>query len=251
MMKRCNALVICIIIVMMSVPLEVTAQFKSDSTHYFRWQQIIVPAAMIGIGTIPLYCSKANDLDTKLQQSMAGSRPAHIDDYMQYAPVVTVYGLNLAGIKGQHNFCDRTILLATSYMIMGISVNVLKTSVGRLRPNGLSHTSFPSGHTATAFMGAEFLYLEYRDTAPWIGYLGYAVATGVALLRVYNNAHYLSDVLAGAGIGILSTRIAYWVYPPLQRLLFGHKDNHTYALAAAPYYDPEYSAICMGCSMWF
>lgn len=194
-----------------------------DDTHRFRWQQLIAPIALIGIGTTPFYCSQVKSWDVDLQHKMSGSKDLPIDNYLQYAPMVALYGLNLCGVKGQHNFCDRTILLATSYLIMGVTVNSLKYSVCKMRPNGDSHTSFPSGHTATAFLGAEFLRMEYKDTAPWIGYAGYAVATGVGILRVYNNAHYLSDVLAGAGIGILSVRVAYWIYPAISKMLF-HKE---------------------------
>lgn len=229
---------------------QIVPEIKHDAAHCFHWQQLITPVAMIGIGTIPLYCSTANGWEMELQHAMAGSQALHIDDYAQYAPMAAIYGLNLCGIKGRHNFGDRTMLLATSYMIMGLSVNGLKHTVGRLRPNGSSHTSFPSGHTATAFMGAEFLRMEYRDTAPWVGYTGYAMAICVGLLRVYNNAHYFSDVLAGAGIGILSVRIAYWICPPVQRLLFGLRRS-TCAMAVAPYYDQSGSALGLGCYMRF
>jgi membrane-associated phospholipid phosphatase len=45
---------------------------------------------------------------------------------------------------------------------------------------------------------------------------GYAVAVGSGVLRMYNNKHWLNDVVAGAGVGILSTRLAYWLYPKLK-----------------------------------
>jgi membrane-associated phospholipid phosphatase len=43
-------------------------------------------------------------------------------------------------------------------------------------------------------------------------YCSYAVATGTGILRMYNNKHWLGDVAAGAGIGILSTTLSYWLY---------------------------------------
>lgn len=45
---------------------------------------------------------------------------------------------------------------------------------------------------------------------------GYAVAAGVGAMRVYNNKHWCSDILAGAGIGILSASIMYWLAPYLR-----------------------------------
>ena len=56
------------------------------------------------------------------------------------------------------------------------------------------------------------LWQEYKDYSPWIAYSGYAVAAGTGFLRMYNNRHWLSDVIAGAGFGMLSTKLAYWLY---------------------------------------
>ena len=74
-----------------------------------------------------------------------------------------MYGLNALGVKGKNNFKDRTIILGTAYLLMGGTVNILKRTGNVERPDGSSTNSFPSGHTATAFMGAEFLYQEYKD----------------------------------------------------------------------------------------
>ena len=108
----------------------------------------------------------------------------------------------------------------TAYTLMGLSVNTLKTTSKVERPDGSTRNSFPSGHTATAFMGAEFLREEYWDVSPWIGISGYVVAAGTGFFRMYNNRHWLTDVLAGAGIGILSTRAAYWLYPTISKTFF-------------------------------
>ncbi|MGY0037497.1 phosphatase PAP2 family protein [Pedobacter sp. NJ-S-72] len=108
-----------------------------------------------------------------------------------------------------------------SEAIMGVGTYSAKHIVGRERPSGDDKFSFPSGHTANAFAAAEFLNQEYRDVSPWIGYAGYTVATATGVLRMYNNAHWLSDVIAGAGAGILSTKLAYLVYPHLKKLVVG------------------------------
>jgi membrane-associated phospholipid phosphatase len=134
---------------------------------------------------------------------------------------VAVYGLNFAGIHGAHNFLDRTMIYLLSDVIMNLTVTTLKHITHEQRPNGDDHLSFPSGHTAEAFASAEFLMQEYKNVSVWYGIGGYAVATSVAYLRMYNNKHWLSDVVAGAGFGILSTRLAYILYPKIKRI-FSH-----------------------------
>ena len=61
---------------------------------------------------------------------------------------------------------------------------------------------------------------EYWKVSPWIGVAGYAVAAGTGFFRMYNNRHWLTDVIAGAGIGILSAQAAYWLYPVVTKAFF-------------------------------
>ena len=69
------------------------------------------------------------------------------------------------------------------------------------------------------------LYQEYKHSEPWVGITGYVVATGVGLLRIYNNRHWASDVVAGAGIGILSTKLSYLLFPYTSRILGKRKQS--------------------------
>ena len=136
-----------------------------------------------------------------------------IDNYLQWVPAIAVYALNMAGIHGEHNFLDRSMIYALSNLFMGMSVYVVKNGSHEQRPDGSDYLSFPSGHTAEAFLSAEFLMQEYKNLSIWYGIGGYAMATSVAYLRMYNNKHWFSDVVAGAGFGILSTRFAYILIP--------------------------------------
>ncbi|MBL3655959.1 phosphatase PAP2 family protein [Fulvivirga sediminis] len=133
----------------------------------------------------------------------------HVDDYLQYAPAAVVYGLNLAGVKGKNNFGDRTAILLKSELIMMAIVFPSKELTHHQRPDGSNHQSFPSGHTAQAFAAATFLHKEYGHLSPLYSIVAYASATAVGALRVMNNKHYTSDVLVGAGVGILATNLAY------------------------------------------
>lgn len=110
---------------------------------------------------------------------------------------------------------------------MGIMVNSIKYTVKAKRPDSNARNSFPSGHSATAFMGAELIRQEYG--APYaIG--AYTVATAVAILRIYNDRHWLNDVIAGAGIGILSARIGYWMLPLYRKWFHWDKTSSTVLL---------------------
>jgi membrane-associated phospholipid phosphatase len=67
-------------------------------------------------------------------------------------------------------------------------------------PFTISYTSFPSGHTTTAFAVASVLAIGYKDK-PWIGITSYSVATLVGISRIYETKHWASDVVAGAALG--------------------------------------------------
>ena len=207
----------------------------------FRPTSLIIPTALISIGVIGLESHTLMDINAETREEVLEhiDNRLTIDDIGQYLPGLAVYGLNAAGIHGRNNFRDRSIILATSYLLMSSSVLVIKATSNEQRPDGTSYNSFPSGHTATAFMGAEFLYQEFKDRSPLYGIAGYAVAAGVGAFRVRNNRHWATDVIAGAGIGILSTKIAYWFYPWMRSHLFPkakHPDSQTETLIL-PYYD--------------
>lgn len=187
--------------------------------YRFRPVQLLLPAALIGTGIIGLESdwvkSQNHEVRDELQENI--ERHLRLDDFTQYAPIVALYVPPLFGVKGRHSAGGRTILLSTSALLMALTVNSPKALTRVERPDGSSRNSFPSGHTATAFMGAELLRREYRDTSPWIGRVGYVVAAGTGFFRMYNNRHWLTDVMAGAGVGILSAEAAYWLYPVLSK----------------------------------
>lgn len=196
----------------------------------FQATTFIAPVLLAGYGFAAVYDHGAlHQLDVSTKAELQEDHPlfaAHVDDYIQFAPGAAVYALNLSGIKGKHNLFDASMLYVTSAAIMGVSTHFVKQGVGRERPNGNGENSFPSGHTASAFMAAEFLHQEYKDVNPWIGYAGYFVATATGTLRMYNNKHWFSDVVAGAGFGIASTKITYLIYPYIKSLFTTKKDGN-------------------------
>lgn len=207
----------------------------------FKYEALIIPTALIGFGVVGLESPTIKQLNSSAREEIKEhiDEKLSIDDFSQYAPFASVYALNALGIRGKNNFKDRTIILSTAYLIMGGTVGILKSTASVERPDGTSLNSFPSGHTATAFMGAEFLYQEYKDVSIWYGISGYAVAAGTGFFRMYNNRHWFTDVAAGAGIGILSTKIAYWVHPLIKSTIFKN-ETHSTGLIVPFYNGQEY-----------
>ncbi len=133
-----------------------------------------------------------------------------IDDYSQFFGPVLTTGLKIGGYEGRSDWGRYIASAAMSYGFMALFVNSIKYTAKEMRPDGTTANSWPSGHTATAFVGATILHKEYGVTrSPWFSVAGYSVATATGIMRVLNNRHWVSDVLSGAGIGIMSGELAY------------------------------------------
>ncbi|MDR2650872.1 MAG: phosphatase PAP2 family protein [Prevotellaceae bacterium] len=198
----------------------------------FSLKPLIVPAALISYGIATRIAKPLRGWDHNVANRVTKHYKywTHADDYIQYAPYVAVYGLDLAGIKAKHNFVDRTFIVATSGLIAGIVTETSKRTTLIKRPNGVGFNSFPSGHTANAFVGAHILYKEYKDVSPWIGFAGYGVALTTGSMRILNNKHWFSDVVTGAGVGILSVELSYLLLPAWHELSGTEKENSNFAI---------------------
>jgi hypothetical protein len=199
----------------------------SKSFGFKNKVKFTAPAALIVYGFISLDNNILKKADKQIHHEIQEKYPdfsSRLDDKMQYAPVAAAYALNIVGVKSKNNLFDRTAMYLISNSLMGMSVNVLKGKTSKLRPSGMDRRSFPSGHTATAFVAAEFMHQEFKNTSPWYGYIGYSMATATGALRMMNNQHWLSDVIAGAGVGILTTKFTYLAYPWIKRKIIGNGD---------------------------
>lgn len=153
------------------------------------------------------------------------------DEVLRFVPTVALMSMKLSGIKGRtKTFTEQVIRSAASLGIMTLGVNITKKAVGRVRPDGSDDQSFPSGHAATAFLTATVFAKEFEGLSYWYPVGAYGLATTTALLRRTNDKHWMSDVMAGAGIGILSAELGY----ALMDLCFEVKDNNRHVRKEIP-----------------
>ena len=205
--------------------------------------QFATPTALVGLGTLGIVNHWVRNQNHEIRDELAEviKHKFTIDDFSQYAPSAAVFALDAVGLEASDNMTDRLTILATSSLIMGATVNLLKYTIRERRPDGSSRNSFPSGHTAMAFMGAEYLMREYSDESGWITAAGFTVAAGTGFLRVYNKRHWVTDVLAGAGIGILSTKAAFRLFPKIHKWLLEKKFGRNFVLL--PNFSPHGSEL--------
>jgi membrane-associated phospholipid phosphatase len=142
------------------------------------------------------------------QKSYHGDGP---DDILRLIPIGTVVAMKIGGVEGRSDWQHLLVNAGLSTVMTAGLTYSLKEMVHRQRPDGTDNHSFPSGHAAIAFSGAQVLYKEYHQKTPWVCVAGYAVATAVSLDRIRRNRHHWEDVAAGAAIGILSTEFSYWL----------------------------------------
>lgn len=209
--------------------MDMRLQEKSGKNLFKRrGAKFILPTLFIAYGTAARFNQlpiRRFDFDVEREIRKRVDIHYRIDDYFEYGMPVLAYGLGfIPGIDSKHNFRDRTLIMATSLIVMQGSVEILKRTTSIERPDKVDNRSFPSGHTAVTMLSAHILYKEYKDISPWIGVGGYMVATTTGVLRVLNQAHWLSDVVMGAGIGLLSAEIGYMMLPVWHSIL-GIKDT--------------------------
>jgi membrane-associated phospholipid phosphatase len=214
-----------------------TAPDTVSKLHSKAWA-FVPPLALISYGVLSFPVHPIRQIDFDIHSEVTEHYPTFhsvAESYFQFSPVAAVYVLNLVGVEGKNRFIDRTVMLGLSAGIFAGSTRIIKKSTHRLRPNGENTLSFPSGHTGTAFMGAEFLAQEFSEKSVWYGVAGYTVAGLTGVFRIGNRDHWFSDTVAGAGFGILSTKAAYFVYPYIRDVLT-HKGKSGKTASLVPTY---------------
>ncbi|MEY8847616.1 phosphatase PAP2 family protein [Psychroserpens sp. XS_ASV72] len=172
-------------------------------------KQITVPRVLIGTSLLISGTTLEKGIQNDIGNLVGNDFTTKMDDYMWYVPLVEMYSADLLGVEAKNHWFDQSKNAFVAHTINKYTTNALKGLIHKTRPNGYNDNSFPSGHTSKAFTSATILYEEFKDTNPWLAYSGYAFASTTGFLRVAKNSHYLSDVLAGAGLGILITKLVY------------------------------------------
>ena len=201
-------------IMLVAVTLGAHAQWDTAGLRLQHFK--VVPAAtataLMATGAAFTYIPSFNTLQVALRDKVVSCHNPrlYVDDYMQYLPATVPLALNLCGVKGKHTFGKLAMLEGGSFLLGAGWLTAFKYRLGVRRPDGYGLNSFPSGHTFTAFTGAEIIRREYGEEYPWMAVAGYAFAVTIGAMRIYNNRHWIGDVCAGAGLGILSVTLVYW-----------------------------------------
>ena len=190
------------------------AQFTSDKLAFknkeisLKKKSFVLPICLVISGTILSNSQIIKDI----QQNVVVNKKTTLDNYFQLAPAGITIGMETIGMKGKHKPLETVLIFTMSNVILNSIVHPLKRITKVQRPDNSDYKSFPSGHTTEAFASAELMRIEFKESNPWLSYAGYLMAATTGYLRMYNNKHWISDVLAGAGIGIGSTILALLVF---------------------------------------
>ena len=135
---------------------------RHTSTKAYRMLFIGTPLIVGGV------IMQSYDRDfRRLRNGYAPSFHQKYDDWLQYAPAGAMVAMKACGVQSRSSWGRMLVSDAFSAGLMAIAVNSLKYSCRVMRPDGSTRNSFPSGHTATAFMTATMLHKEYGHRSPW------------------------------------------------------------------------------------
>ena len=178
-------------------------------TFYVAVLLVIAVYLQDGSGTFSHFFENANLYIRNLRNIHVPAFHQTYDNYLQLFPLILLFGLKLGGIRGRFGWKRLFTFIVLSVILTQLVVNGLKLTTGVLRPDATNYFSFPSGHTAAAFMAATLVYKEYGFKGYWVGLVAYAAAIVTGFTRILNNRHWLFDVLIGAALGILLTNLAF------------------------------------------
>ena len=178
-------------------------------TFYIAVLLVIAVYLQNGNGAFSHFFENANLYIRNLRNVHTPAFHQTSDNYLQLFPLILLLGLKLGGIRGSFGWKRLLTFIVLAIILTQLVVNGLKLTTGVLRPDVTNYFSFPSGHTAAAFMAATLFYKEYGFKGYWVGLVAYAAAIVTGFTRILNKRHWLFDVIIGAALGILLTNLAF------------------------------------------
>ena len=201
--SRCRVLLIFTSLVLV-VEIANTQSYPIDSSKSNMWPSI----GLMASGVILNQPSIKQDLQNEIHD-LLGRTESNIDDYLAFAPTIQFIGHNLIHTNNQKYHFSQYLISTASSLAITYS---LKYALGQKRPSGGS-LSFPSGHTSFAFSTAAVNYQMLKESHPFWAWMSYLPAATTGVMRITRNKHWPSDVLFGAGLGILCTQLTYRFRP--------------------------------------
>lgn len=167
---------------------------------------------------------KIQEFFTDHRSAAAGNLSKYVfEPFGRFSPVL-ISGLYLTGRLAKDNRLAGTSLTAAkSLAVSSLIGGAVKQLAHRHRPfqdnipnhatwdgpwSDVRYTSFPSGHSTAAFSMATVFAMEYRSTI-WVPALAYTLAAGTAVSRLYDNKHWVSDVVIGSALGFVTGRFMW------------------------------------------
>jgi len=184
------------------------------STNVVSAKHFILPAALITVGAVGIsreFVISNTEIKEERDEHFNHFH-TNIDNFLQFAPIVAGYAMMID--NKQHIFWSYTENVIVTEVILTSLVQSVKHITKVPRPDSGDPTSFPSGHTAQAFASATIFCDAFAQHKPWLQASVYAGASVVGAMRILNNRHWASDVIAGAGFGILSAKISELILQP-------------------------------------
>jgi hypothetical protein len=193
---------------------DVWEDFKGYATAPLRWDQGNWTAFGLVIGTTALAYQYDDDVRShfvvRSDAAKPGESPNELRDIVPAALVLAGTWAGAAASDSKQGKDEAWAMLEAAGFTVASST-VLKYAFGRERPNDTdqkdqwfkSGNSFPSMHTSLAFAVGTVLAESGNDQYRWVRRaLGYGIGGATAYLRLRGNVHWLSDTVAGAGLGI-------------------------------------------------
>ncbi len=200
-------------------PVESARPDSLKQPYAIKWWGV---AGLVGAGVLTMAVVDAPVQEWTANPEHSSQTANDFSDAFRYfgqwqvvAPVTG--GMILAGlIAKKPAILHSGLRVGASVLLAGVVTGIFKYSLGRVRPYDTNdvwdyqpfsgNASMWSGHTVVAFSFAASLAQEIHRTWATVGL--YTLATGTAWSRVYDNQHWVSDVMVGAAVGIASAKLA-------------------------------------------